>query len=91
MAHLVSVLGFLGLLAGLATLLERIVRESGPAIRAALLGSGSRPAPIEAALERIGTCLRASFPARDQDVLNPDLCRLLLQLSADEASRARHA
>lgn len=93
MAHLASILFFFGLLTGLLVLLERIVRDNGPAIRQALAGpSGSRAAAVsnEGALDLVGSCLRASFPSLDREALGPDLGRLLRQLT-EAPARPRHA
>lgn len=87
MAHLISILFTLGLLVGLMALLERTVRESGPAIRNALRGSGATATPFEAAIEGIGRSLRASFPALGREESAPDLERLLRQLSARTSTR----
>jgi hypothetical protein len=87
MAHLISILVTLGLLAGLAAFLERTFRANGAAIREALLGARSGPGSIEAALERIGNCLRASFPAREHEAPGPDLAPLLVQLSSRNSLR----
>ena len=87
MAHLVSIIFTLGLLIGLAALLERIFRANGAAIRDALLGARSGAIPLETALERIGRCLRAGFPAREDEGAAPDLDRLLLQLSSPNSLR----
>jgi hypothetical protein len=88
MAHLFSIAFFIGLLIGLAMLLEKAVREHGPAIRAALLGRwGSDDPSAETALRRIGACLRASFPSQRQEPLSDDLNRLMLQLSAAPSPR----
>ena len=82
MAHLLFTLLFLGLLAGLAMFLSRLFRHYGPAIRAALAGTWNAADRLaETAFGRIGTCLRASFPAVEQEPLGDDLSRLVLQLS----------
>ena len=91
MAHLASILFFFGLLAGLFVLLERIVRDNGPAIRHALSGARIPVASNDSALALLGSCLRASFPSRDQEKLAPDLGRLLLQLTGDAPARAQPA
>ena len=91
MAHLASILFFFGLLTGLAVLLERIVQDNGPAIRHALFGTRASVTSNESALVLVGSCLRVSFPSRDQEKLAPDLGRLLLQLSGDAPLRTRHA
>ncbi len=91
MAHSASSIFFFGVLTGLAVLLERIVRDNGPAIRQALQGARIPVAPRKEALDHIGSCLRASFPTRDQDALGPDLGRLLRQLGSDASSRAQYA
>ena len=91
MAHPASILFFLGLLIGLLALLERIVRDNGPAIRHALWGTRTRAASNESALDLVGSCLRASFQSRDQEKLGPELGRLLGQLAGESPSRARHA
>ena len=88
MAHLLSAVFFASLLIGVAMLFERLLRDHGPAIRAALLGTlGAEERSTETALRRIGACLRASFPARGQDPLGDDLNRLVLQLSAAPSPR----
>ncbi len=82
MAHLLSIVLFLGLLAGLAVFLNRLFGRHGPAIRAALVGTWVAADRLaETAFSRIGTCLRASFPAVEQEPLSDDLSRLVLQLS----------
>jgi len=91
MAHLASIIFFFGLLAGLFVLLERIVRDNGPAIRHALAGTRSPAASNGEALDLVGSCLRASFPSRDQEALGPDLGRLLRQLAGASPALARHA
>jgi len=88
MAHLASILFFFGLLTALAVLLARIVRDDGPAIRHALSGPRTPVASNDSALALVGSCLRASFPSRDQEALAPDLGRLLRQLTGDAPSRA---
>jgi hypothetical protein len=87
MAHLVSIAFFIGLLIGLAMLLEKAFRDNGPAIRAALLGRMGEDRAGETALRRIGECLRASFPSRGQEALSDDLNRLVLQLSTAPSPR----
>lgn len=82
MAHLLSILLFLSLLAGLAMFLRRLFGRHGAAIRAALVGTWvAADRFAETAFSRIGTCLRASFPAVEQEPLGDDLSRLMLQLS----------
>jgi len=91
MTHLVSITFFFGVLVGLAALLERMLRENGRAIHDALRGTWSGATSFDAALERIGTCLRASFPTGDQEALSPDLGRLVLQLSSENPLRVKRA
>ena len=93
MAHPASSLFFIGLLTGLVVLLERIVRDNGPAIREALLGVPTAVSShqVQSALEGVGSCLRASFPSRDQEILAPELGRLLRQLGGDTPARVRYA
>jgi hypothetical protein len=82
MAHLLSIVLFLGLFAGLAIFLSRLFRRYGPAIGAALVGTWTAADRLaETTFSRIGTCLRASFLAVEQEPLSDDLNRLLLQLS----------
>lgn len=82
MAHLLSTVLFLSLLAGLAMFLSRLFGRYGSAIRAALIGTWIAADRLaETAFSRIGTCLRASFPAVEQEPLSDDLSRLVLQLS----------
>ena len=82
MAHLLSIGLFLGLLAGLAIFLSRLFGRYGSSIRAALVGTWIAADRLaETAFSRIGTCLRASFPAVEQEPLSDDLSRLMLQLS----------
>lgn len=82
MTHLLSIVLFLSLLAGLAMFLSRLFRRYGAAIRAALIGTWTAADRLaETAFNRIGTCLRASFPAVEQEPLSDDLSRLVLQLS----------
>lgn len=86
MAHLLSILLFLGLLAGLAMFLSRLFGRHGPAIRAALNGTWIAADRLaETAFSRIGTCLRASFPTVEQEPLSDDLSRLVLQLSEPDS------
>jgi hypothetical protein len=88
LAHLLSIAFFIGLLIGLAMLLEQLFRGYGPAIRAALLGKwGQDDQSSETALRRIGTCLRASFLKSGQEPLSDDLNRLVLQLSTAASPR----
>ena len=82
MAHLLSIVLFLSLLAGLALFLSRLFGRHGPAIRAALIGTWVAADRLaETAFSRIGTCLRASFPAVEQEPLGDEISRLVLQLS----------
>lgn len=82
MAHLLSIGLFLSLLAGLAMFLSRLFGRHGRAIRAALIGTWVAADRLaESAFSRIGTCLRASFPAVEQEPLGDEISRLLLQLS----------
>jgi hypothetical protein len=82
MAHLLSIVLFLSLFAGLAMFLSLLFGRHGSAIRAALIGTWVAADRLaESAFSRIGTCLRASFPAVEQEPLSDDLSRLLLQLS----------
>ena len=82
MAHLLSNVLFLSLLAGLALFLGLLFGRHGRAIRAALIGTWIAADRLaETAFSRIGTCLRASFPAVEQEPLSDDLSRLLLQIS----------
>ena len=82
MAHLLSTVLSLSLLAGLALFLSRLFGRYGPAIRAALIGTWIAADRLaETTFSRIGTCLRASFPAVEQEPLSDDLSRLVLQLS----------
>lgn len=82
MAHLLSIVLFLSLLAGLAMFFSRLFGRYGPAIRAALIGTWIAADRLaETAFSRVGTCLRASFPAVEQEPLSDDLSRLVLQLS----------
>ena len=82
MAHLLSTVLFLSLFAGLAIFLSLLFRRHGAAIRAALIGTWVAADRLaETAFSRIGTCLRASFPAVEQEPLSDDLNRLMLQLS----------
>lgn len=91
MAHLASILFFFGLLTGLAVLLEQMVREHGPAIRKALSPPPPPAASSDSALSFVGACLRASFPSGDLEALDPDLGRLLRQLTGDAPARAQPA
>ncbi len=82
MAHLLSIFFFISLFAGLAMVLHRSLWDNRSAIRAALLGVGrtedvQRP---ETEFERVGTCLRASFPPI-AGALNDEMDRLLARLS----------
>jgi hypothetical protein len=82
MAHLLSIMLFLGLLAGLAMFVSRLFGRHGPAIRSALVGTWvAADRFAETAFSRIGTCLRASFPAVEQEPLSDDMSRLVLKLS----------
>jgi hypothetical protein len=82
MTHLLSNVLFLSLIAGLAVFLSRLLWRHGPAIRAALVGTWIAADRLaETAFSRVGTCLRASFPAVEQEPLSDDLSRLMLQLS----------
>jgi hypothetical protein len=82
MAHLLSIVLFLGIIAGLATFLYLLFGRYGPAIRAALVGTWIAADRLaETTFSRIGTCLRASFPAVEQEPLSDELNRLMLQLS----------
>ena len=82
MAHLLSIVFFVGLLVGLAMFSRRLFRRYGPAIRAALIGTWVAADRLaETAIGRIGTCLRASFPTVEQEPLSDDLSRLVDQLS----------
>ena len=82
MAHLLSIVLFLSLFAGLALFLSRLFGRHGPAIRAALIGTWIAADRLaETAFSRIGTCLRASFPAEEQEPPSDDISRLMLQLS----------
>jgi hypothetical protein len=87
-AHLLSILFFVGLLAGLLALLETIVRDSGGAIVAALRGTAParRMSGRGFALDDLGACLRASFAVGGRDGLGDDMARLLVQLSRAEAA-----
>jgi hypothetical protein len=92
MTHLLSIVFFVGLLIGLAMLLEKAFRDHGSAIRAALLGKwGSDDPSADTALRRIGACLRASFPGGGQEPLSDDLNRLVLQLSTAPSPRPQSA
>jgi hypothetical protein len=88
MAHLLAIAFFLSLLVGLGLFFESMLRGNGLAIRAALSGTWTADLSAETALNRIGTCLRASFPSVAQEPLGDDLSRLVLELSAP-ASPAR--
>jgi len=88
MGHLFSVVLCSGLIVGLATFIETTFRRNSPVIRRALVGTWSVDCLNGAALTRIGTCLRASFPSGGQEGLSEDLSRLVLQLST-RASSAR--
>ncbi len=82
MAHLLSIVLFLSLFAGLAMFLSLLFGRHCSAIRAALIGTWIAADRLaETAFSRIGTCLRASFPAVEQEPLSDDLNRLLLQIS----------
>jgi hypothetical protein len=86
MAHLLSIVLFLSLLVGLALLFGRLFGRYGAAIRAALIGTWVAADRLaETAFSRIGTCLRASFPAVEQEPLSDELNRLVLQLSEPDA------
>jgi hypothetical protein len=86
MAHLLSTVLFLSLFAGLAMFLSRLFGRHGPAIRAALIGTWIAADRLaETAFSRIGTCLRASFPAVEQEPLSDDISGLLLQLSEPDS------
>lgn len=87
MAHLLSFAFFLSILVGLAMFLESMFRDSAPAIRAALLGTWAADRSTGSILQRIGTCLRASFPSAGQEALSDDLSRLVLQLSTRTTPR----
>lgn len=81
MTHLLSNVFFLALLVGLALLLGRLLWRYGPVVRGALIGTWVAADRLAGtALGRIGTCLRASFPVK-QEPLSDDLSRLLDQLS----------
>ena len=82
MVHLLSMAFFLSVLVGLGMFFQSMVRRHGLAIRAALAGTWTADLSAETALNRIGTCLRASFPSVAQEPLDDDLSRLVLQLSA---------
>lgn len=82
MSHLLSIVLFLSLLAGLAMFLSRLFGRYGAAMRAALTGTWIAADRLaETAFSRARTCLRASFPAVEQEPLGDDLSRLVLQLS----------
>ena len=82
MAHLLSTVFFLSLVAALAVFLGLLIRGYGPAIRAALVGTWIAADRLaETALGRIGTCLRASFTTVEQEPLSDDMNRLVLELS----------
>ena len=88
MAHLLSIMITLSLLACLAMLLGQLFRRYGAAIRGALIGTWTAADRLaETAFGRIRTCLHASFPTVEQEPLSDDLSHLLDQLSTSDAPK----
>ena len=81
MTHLLAIAFFSVILVGLGMFFQRMLRGNGLAIRAALAGTWTADLSAETALNRIGTCLRTSFPTVEQEALDDELSRLVLQLS----------
>lgn len=84
MAHLLSVGFFVTLILSSGLFLGRMFLGSGWAIRAALVGTWISERIAETPFGRIGSCLRASFPARGDEPLGEDLSDLVKRLSAEQ-------